>query len=223
MSQLSYNVDITMCIDATGSMKPVIDNVKSIALNFDEKLKIELEKKEKRVDNIRIKLVLFRDIAHDGLDQALLETDFLNLPEESELFKERLDITQASGGGDLPENSLEALSTAMNSSWTKEGDRQRHLVILFTDAPAHPLEKSSSISGDYPEGMPANFEEFVDMWEGQVMDERSKRMLIFAPDDYPWRTIAETCENVFWIESIAGKGLADIHFDEILKGIVNSI
>ena len=50
-----------------------------------------------------------------------------------------------------------------------------------------------------------------------------KRMLIFAPNKDPWPTIAETCDEVFMIESQAGKGLVDKHWDEILKGIVNSV
>ena len=31
---LKYNVDIVMCIDATGSMNGILDTVKSNALNF---------------------------------------------------------------------------------------------------------------------------------------------------------------------------------------------
>ena len=81
----------------------------------------------------------------------------------------------------------------------------------------------SNIPSAYPEGMPSNFEGFVDMWEGQTMDESAKRMLIFAPNMYPWPNVAETCEEVFMIESKAGKGLVDKHYDEIFKGIVNSV
>ena len=223
MSQISYNVDITMCIDATASMRPLIDEVKENALKFDERLRNSLAEKEKRVDNLRVRLVAFRDICHDGLDNALLATDFISLPDEREKFKQFIDAIHAQGGGDIPENSLEALATAMNSSWTKEGDKQRHLIVMFTDAPAHPLGRKCPGGGDYPDDMPPNFEAFVDMWEGQVMDDKAKRMLIFAPDEYPWRNIAETCDEVFWVESKAGKGLVDTHYEEIFKGIVNSV
>jgi hypothetical protein len=212
-----------MCIDATSSMGPYINDAKKMALRFDEVIRNELAKKEKRVDQLRAKLIIFRDIGNDGLDEALLESDFLNLPDENETFRDYINQIVPKGGGDEPENSLEAIARAMNSSWTKEGDKRRHLIVMFTDAAAHPLEKSGSIKGNYPEDMPSSFEEFVDMWEGQVMDDKSKRMLIFAPHKYPWRNVAETCDEVFWIESNAGKGLSDIHFDEIFKGIVNSI
>ena len=223
MSQISYHVDITMCIDATLSMQPVINMVKENALNFDERLKAALAEKEKNVDKLRMKLIFFRDIYHDGLDEALMETDFVELPNEKETFRDWLDSVTASGGGDLPESSLEALAAAMKSDWTREGDKRRHLIVMFTDDAAHPLEKSASFGGEYPEGMPKDFSELVEMWEGQTMDDVAKRMLIFAPNKDPWPTIAETCDEVFMIESQAGKGLVDKHWDEILKGIVNSV
>lgn len=223
MSQISYHVDITMCIDATGSMQPVIDMVKNNALNFDERLKSALADKEKNVDKLRMRLIFFRDIYHDGLEESLMGTDFVELPDEKETFRDWLEGVQATGGGDAPETSLEALSVAMNSEWTREGDKRRHLIVMFTDDAAHPLEKSEAFSGEYPEGMPKNFSEFVEMWEGQTMDDTAKRMLIFAPNKDPWPTIAETCDEVFMIESQAGKGLVDKHWDEILKGIVNSV
>ena len=223
MSQISYNVDIVMCIDATASMRPVIDSVKDNALQFDERLRKALAEKEKRIDNLRVRLVVFRDICNDGLDNALLASDFIHLPDEKDRFKQFIDAIHATGGGEIPENSLEALATGMNSKWTRDGDKQRHLMVMFTDAPAHPLGRKCPGGGDYPDDMPPNFEAFVDMWEGQVMDDKAKRMLIFAPDEDPWRTIAETCDEVFWIESKAGKGLADTHYEEIFKGIVNSV
>ena len=68
-----------------------------------------------------------------------------------------------------------------------------------------------------------DFEEFVNMWDGQIMEPSSKRMIIFAPDTYPWRDIAENCESVFMIPSQAGKGLAEVHYDTIISNIVNSI
>ena len=73
------------------------------------------------------------------------------------------------------------------------------------------------------EHWPKNFEEFVNMWDGQIMDPSSKRMIVFAPDAYPWREIAENCESVFMIPSQAGEGLADVHYDTVLSNIVNSI
>ena len=222
-NQISYHIDICMCIDATGSMRPVIDMVKDNALEFDKRLKIALEEKEKSVDKLRIKLVVFRDIRSDGLDDALLASDFLTFPEDRDKFHHFIEAIDAHGGGEEPESGFEAVVTAMNSDWTKDGDKRRHLIVLFTDASAYKLESVQGISGDYPDGMPKNFEGFVDMWEGQVMDDVSKRMLLFAPNAYPWPDIATTCDEVILVPSKAGKGLVDKHYDEIFKGIVNSV
>ena len=59
MSQINYNVDIVMCIDATSSMRPYIDEVKDNALQFDERLRKALAEKEKRIDNLRVRIVIF--------------------------------------------------------------------------------------------------------------------------------------------------------------------
>ena len=42
---LDYNVDIVMCIDATGSMASIIEDVKSNALSFYQKFVDEMEAK----------------------------------------------------------------------------------------------------------------------------------------------------------------------------------
>lgn len=223
MSNINYNIDIVMCIDATGSMNPVIELVKSSASGFHERLSTALNEKEKIVDQLRVRVVAFRDILEDGLSEALVTSEFMTLPEENDKFKNFVSNIQAKGGGDEPESGFEALATAINSDWTKEGDKKRHLVVLWTDASAHKLEDIPAGHTDYPSGMPKNFEEFVNMWDGQIMNQSSKRMIVFAPDTYPWRDIAENCESVFMIPSQAGKGLADVHYDAIISNIVNSI
>ena len=223
MSNINYNIDIVMCIDATGSMSPVIELVKNSASGFHDRLSTALEAKEKKVDQLRVRVVAFRDILEDGLSEALVTSEFMTLPDESDKFKNFVSNIQAKGGGDEPESGFEALATAINSDWTKEGDKRRHLVVLWTDASAHKLEDVPAGHADYPSGMPKNFEEFVNMWDGQIMEPSSKRMIVFAPDTYPWRDIAENCESVFMIPSQAGKGLADVHYDTIISNIVNSI
>ena len=223
MSNINYNIDIVMCIDSTASMSPVIDMVKESASSFHDRLSSSLKAKEKVVNQLRVRVVMFRDILEDGLTEAIVTSEFMTLPLENEKFKGFVNNIEAKGGGDEPESGFEALATAINSDWTKEGDKRRHLVVLWSDAPAYKLEDVPTGHTDYPPGMPKNFEEFVNMWDGQIMDPSSKRMIIFAPDAYPWREMAENCESVFMIPSQAGKGLADVHYDTVLSNIVNSI
>ena len=56
---LDYSVDIVMCIDATGSMSSIIDEVKANALSFYQKFVDEMEAQDppKSVQQLRIKVI----------------------------------------------------------------------------------------------------------------------------------------------------------------------
>lgn len=114
---LKYNVDIVMCIDATGSMNGILDTVKSNALNFYGDLINSMRKKGKQVNDLRIKVIAFRDYVADG-ENAMLATDFFRMPEEQEDFRDLVNTISACGGGDEPEDGLEALAYAIRTDWT---------------------------------------------------------------------------------------------------------
>jgi len=155
---LKYNVDIVFCIDATGSMGGILDKVKSRVLNFHGDLLETMEKKNKHVDTLRVRVVAFRDYAADG-DQAMLVTDFFNLPEQSEIFANCIRSIQPKGGGDDPEDSLEALAYATGSDWLRtQSLMKRQVIVLWTDAGPHPLGFGSN-AGNYPKGMPRDLTE----------------------------------------------------------------
>src|SRR5690349_16824340 len=63
---LSYAVDIVFCIDVTGSMTPILDAVKANALRFYQDVQSNLTAKGKNVDELRVRVVAFRDLAADG-------------------------------------------------------------------------------------------------------------------------------------------------------------
>ena len=135
---LKYNVDIVMCIDATGSMNGILDTVKSNALNFYGDLINSMRKKGKQVNDMRIKVIAFRDYVADG-ENAMLATDFFRMPEEQEEFRDLVNTISACGGGDEPEDGLEALAYAIRTDWTRDGDKRRHVIVVWTDAPTHEL------------------------------------------------------------------------------------
>jgi len=142
MSGLSYSVDIVMCIDGTGSMGPVIDLVKANALRFESDLAAAMEAKQKSIDNLRVRVIVFRDIFVDR-DDAFVTSNFFPLPQEREEFSRFISGIRANGGGDEPESALEALGIALNSDWVRSGDKRRHVVIMWTDASAHRLEEKA--------------------------------------------------------------------------------
>ena len=47
-----YCVDVVMCIDATGSMSPIIDEVKNNAISFYEKFVESMEENDKDVETL---------------------------------------------------------------------------------------------------------------------------------------------------------------------------
>ncbi|MDL1900382.1 VWA domain-containing protein [Anaerolineae bacterium CFX9] len=219
--QLIYAVDILFCIDATGSMSPVIEEVKARALRFDEDLRSIMDAKGKTVDILRVKVIAFRDYDHDG-DSAMLESPFFTLPNQREEFARFVSGIEANGGGDAPESGMEALALGMRSEWTKEGDKRRHVIVVFTDTSAHPIGKGSA-QRSYPTGMPKDLSEMTGWWEGQMMDDNAKRMVIFAPDATPWNDIYATWSQVIHVVSQAGKGLADINYNTIVEQVANSV
>jgi len=123
-------------------------------------------------------------------------------------------------GGDEPESALEALAVAIKSAWTREGQRQRHLIVLWTDASAHPLEKANSgRPATYPNDMPGSLNDLTDLWAGQDINFGAKRLIFYAPDADPWSVIGAThggWENTIWYPSRAGHGLDELRYSEII-------
>lgn len=221
---LQYFVDVVMCIDCTGSMHGILNTVKANALKFYPDLYKACRKKNKNITQFRVKVIAFRDFNADE-ENGMHETEFFYFPEEEEKFKNYILDLEADGGGDEPENGLEAVSLAINSEWTSGGDRRRHIIVVWTDASAHPLESSLTKNEFYPEGMPANFNEFYDLWQDpdlSDMGETEKRLLIFAPDVYPW-TDMESFDLTIHHPAKAGEGLTDYDYQTILRSIVESI
>jgi hypothetical protein len=224
MQGLKYTVDIVFCIDATGSMQGMLDKCKNNALKFDEDLNKLMAAKDKHIDTLRVRVIFYRDFYADGIN-ALSESIFFRLPDERVEFSNFLAKVKADGGGDEPENGLEALALAMKSDWNKEGDRRRQLIVLWTDASAHKLELNNGLKPtNYPTDIPSNIDEFSDLWEGQShMSPSAKRLLIYAPDAYPWNEIGIHFSNTIHFPSKAGEGLEDVEYSEILNAIANSV
>src|SRR5215210_1318202 len=134
---LSYAVDIVFCIDVTGSMTPIIDQVKANALRLYDDVQSNLTEKGKNVDLLRVRVLAFRDFAADDA-AALQESPFFALPSERGGFSEFVNGLVAEGGGDAPESGLEAVALAVDSPWTTTGDRRRQVIVVWTDQPAQP-------------------------------------------------------------------------------------
>lgn len=223
---LGYAVDIVFVIDITGSMTPVIEQVKHGAMTFHDRLMATMQAKDKYVSSLRLRVVAYRDY-YDNPGDALFHTPFFRLPDEAAHFHTYVSGLFADGGGDEPESGLEALGVAMTSEWERGLDRRRHVVVLFTDASAHPLEASHhrQVPG-YPVHLPNTFDGITDLWDdpqGQQVEFSAKRLLLYAPDVYPWSVISANWDNVLHYPSRAGQGLNEIEFGQIIDAIAGSV
>lgn len=221
-----YDVDIVMCIDATGSMGPLIKMVKANALSFYNDFTTRLAEKNKNVNEVRVRVIAFRDYLADG-EKAMLTSDFFKLPEQTAEFEALVNSIEPMGGGDDPEDGLEALGYAIKSKWNKSEGKKRHVIVLWTDDATHDLGFGRR-APNYPAKMAKDFNELSEWWgvgqnPNSVMDRKSKRLLIYAPPKESWTTIASTWDNALIFPSAAGQGLDGKTFSEILDAICGSI
>ena len=228
MSQgLRYHIDIVFCIDCTGSMGPVIDLVKEKVRKFPNDLKDALAVKEKEIHEMRIRVVAFRDFASDSDALAASEFFVVEPSTDSANFESFVNGLAASGGGDEPESALEALAIAMGSDWTDKGDRQRHVIVMFTDASAHKLEdRIGAIPSAFADVVPPDLDGLTDNWDGGQtvkLKQAARRLIIFGPDAYPWNVISDAWGQTVYLPSQAGKGLEDVEYSTILDTVQNSI
>jgi hypothetical protein len=220
---LTYAVDIVFCIDVTGSMTPIIDQVKTNALKFYDDVQQNLTVKGKNVDALRVRVVAFRDLKADG-DAAIDESPFFTLPSEQGSFAEFINRLVAEGGGDDPESGLEAVALAIHSPWTTTGDRRRQVIVVWTDQPAQQLD-ASGVPPTLRDRIPADFSALTDVWENDQgpLGSSSKRLILFAPDGSGWSDISGVWENVVHHPSRAGGGLSDVDYGTIIDSIGNSV
>lgn len=151
------------------------------------------------------------------------------------------------GGGDDPESGLEALTMAMRSDFVQEGAKKRHIIVLFTDAAAHPFEDYDELTAEaakkgckptmYPKNMPKNISEFYNAWEGNAMnqdalgcdgentklDATGRRLVLFAPNDYPWCDMEVDLSRVIRKDIEAGQGGSELEMDEVYSLIAYSM
>ena len=223
--KLKYNVDMVFCIDSTGSMDNILSIVQNNALNFYHDVIKCMEQKGKRIDKLRVRVVAFRDYLADNQD-AMLVTNFFNLPQDAAKLKQCVESLVATGGGDDPEDGLEALAYAIKSSWNKEQAKKRHVIVLWTDDDAHQLGFGSH-SKYYPKGMAKNMAELTAWWGDRTnpgfMNQEAKRLVLFAPDKPAWKLISDNWDKVLHYPSEAGDGLREIEYNQIISAISQTI
>lgn len=218
------NIDIVFCIDGTGSMQHCINSVKNNAIKFRFDFVKKMTDLNSDIDSLRVKVIVFRDYRDDG-SQAMLESRFFELPQDEDEYQDYLANVQAIGGGDNPENGLEALYYAMRSEFTT-GPNDRQVIVLFTDDEALQLKEREG-EGMYPDNM-VDEDGLIKTWMVSGQDsslklrERSKRLIMFAPSGTRYEALSNKFNRCIFQSVEMSKGLSDIDFSDILKIIAAS-
>ena len=224
-----YYVDIVMCIDATGSMHKVIDQVKDNAMAFYKMFVESMEENGKDVAQLRIKVIAFRDYGVDS--EPMQESEFFTLTGQDDgqeiEFKNFVASIEADGGGDAPENALEAIALALKSDWTTSGDKQRHAIFMFSDAPALPLGARADASS-YPTDLPKDIAALSSWWEGtdqtigSTFIPKNGRLVAFVPNAEPWTDLQVWNRYYPVFSESAGVGIPELDINNAIKILVGS-
>jgi len=119
------SVDIVLCLDTTGSMKPYIDEVRKMLIPRMKEIIAGFK-------DFRIGMVLFKDYYDEYLNKVIPFTRNFSL------FQQNLNAIRPRGGGDIPEAIYEALYEGADKfPWAAES----RLLILIGDAPPHPKQR----------------------------------------------------------------------------------
>lgn len=217
-------LDIVFCLDATSSMTPFIDTARKIVLSFHRKMQDGMMTRGIILDRIRARVIEFRDCFADT--SWLRQTDFLVLPANEWVLNSVVSTITASGGGDEPESALEALSVAIGSDWIGKHVKSVLLIVMLTDASAHPLGKGGvKRSADYPEGLATSLSDLQERWSAlcRGAPAQIQRLLLLAPDAYPWKEIARTWNDCIHLVSAGGHGLAEAAAEAVIESILSTL
>ena len=213
------NIDIVMCIDATSSMGPCIENVRKNAKKFYFDFVNKMQNDyNSEVTGLRIQVIVFRDLECD--EDGLVKSEFFELPSDDAMFERFLNSIQPRGGGDYKESGLEALYSAMTTDWIAKGASDRQVIMLFTDADAIDFTEKRNRPG-YPNLVDESG--FMAAWmcalgNRNKLQERNKRLVMFAPANTVYdKKIQQNCNRSQLSVVAPLKGMADIDIDTIIK------
>ena len=223
-------IDIVFCIDGTGSMTPCIDAIKNNAKKFYMDFVEKMTNEGSSVDELNIKVITFRDYTEDGKD-AMVVSEWFDITAGDDVeYEKHLNGIVADGGGDEPENGLEALFYAMTTDWNAKGDKDRQVIVLFTDADAVSFGSHTG-HPNYPTDM-VDMDGLLNTWmcvrpaflgQGDFkLKERSKRMVLFAPAGTIYETMMGNFNRCQFTPVQMDAGLGDMDFEEVIKIIAAS-
>lgn len=124
--------DIMFVLDCTGSMQGEIDAIKDAITAFADTIESEGVR-------VRVGLIEFRDrlIGEEPRVLTFAGQPFTNDPAA---FRREVAALRATGGGDEPESSLDAVMLALRQPFALDANK---VIVLVTDAPPHIPDKDT--------------------------------------------------------------------------------
>jgi len=187
-SRRASKVDIIVCLDITGSMRPCINKLKESIGAFVESLEEPVLIKQAqvlvKVSDWRIRLFPYRDLAAPHKLPAMMENfPFVN---STEAFRKQLGdsrVVAKGGGGDGPESTMDAIFRASCSKdWRESSDVKRY-IIVFTDNVTLPLHHTTI--GDQPNDL--------DMFV-QIINTNNVSLIVFGVDCLEYKRLVDLSE-----------------------------
>lgn len=124
--------DIMFVLDCTGSMQGEIDAIRDSIAAFADTI-------ESDGVRVRVGLVEFRDRLN-GEEAKVLNFEGEPFTSKPALFRAQLSGLLATGGGDAPESSLDAVMLALRQPFAADSSK---VIVLITDAPPHIPDKET--------------------------------------------------------------------------------
>ncbi len=201
---LPIDVDMMLVIDDTGSMGGVIEMVKSHARSFYADFENVCSHNHFKVNTMRLKVVSYGDLS----EHATRVSPLFNLPSQAGAYQSFVSKITANGGGDEPEDGLQALGEALNTPWSTGTAEKRNVVIVFTDASTHALSA-------------AQMSALQSKW--MAIPAATRRLILFAPGVESWTTISRTWPDVHHERGILSTVLSGSGYNAVLEYICKSL
>jgi hypothetical protein len=118
-------VDVVFVLDVTASMQWALNDLKNGIGTFADTLS------RSQID-FRLGLVTFQDITIPGEKIEVVQFDGSPFTANPTIFRDKVGLLKAEGGGDIPESSLEGMHEAVKMPFRQGATK---MLLLITDAP----------------------------------------------------------------------------------------
>jgi len=194
--------DIVFCIDATGSMEPCIEGVKTGVQNFVSGLQSDAQKP---ID-WRAKIFAFRDLKNGEPFEIHEFTD------DKGEFANQVSTLSATGGDDLDESVLDAIFVAATKSEWRENCHR--VVVVLTDADSHPEMEASTVEAGQATDVDEVFNQVV---------ANKVQLYIVGPKSAVYDSLSVANDAVFEEVDTSGDGLKTVDFTELMENIGKTV